>query len=400
MEVKDLEKQLGTIETELKKFIDKHADEVKVSGVASTETKTALDKLSTQHAEVASRLLVIEQKMVAPNAGGPEEAKTIGQKVVESEGFKNLAQRSSTGKIAIGSTDARINTKTNLVNAAGLNQPLVMPYIKPGIIMPGLRRLTVRDLMPNTPIASNLVEYVKETSFTNNAAMQSAEGAVKAESALAFSLTYAPVQTLAHFIPVSKQLLDDAPAIQGYINTRLLYGLKLVEENELLNGNGVGTELSGLITNATAMDTTLVNQSTDTQIDVISHAITQVQLSFFEPSAIVLHPKDWERIKLVKTTGTASSGQYIFSDPHSVEAPSIWGLPVVVTQAMAETEFLVGAFDMGAMVWDRNNATIEVSREHSDFFTRNLAAILCEERLALTVFRSLAFVSGGFPYGS
>lgn len=395
METKELEVKLGTIETELTKFIAKHAEEVKTSGTASTETKSALESLGTQHRETAARLLVIEQAITAKGtADTSTETKSMGEVVVESEGFKALGQRNSTGKIKIGST------KANLINATGLNQPLVPPYIRPGIIMPGLRRLTVRDLMPNTPIASNLVEYVKETSFTNSAAMQTAEAASKAESALTFALSYSPVQTLAHWIPVSRQLLDDAPAIQGYINTRLLYGLKLKEEDELLNGDGTGTNLSGLIANSTTFDTTLTTAATDTFIDVLSHAITQVQLSYFEPNAIVLHPKDWERIKLIKTTGTASSGQYIFSDPHSVEQPSLWGLPVVPTQSMAESQFLVGAFDQAAMVWDRNNATVEISREHASFFIQNMAAILVEERLALTVFRALALVYGGFPYGS
>lgn len=395
METKELEVKLGGIETQLTAFIAKHAEEVKVSGTASTETKTALESLGTQHRETAARLLVIEQAITAKGtADTSTETKSMGEVVVESEGFKSLGQRNSTGKIKIGST------KANLINATGLNQPLVPPYIRPGIIMPGLRRLTVRDLMPNTPIASNLVEYVKETSFTNSAAMQTAEAASKAESALTFALSYSPVQTLAHWIPVSRQLLDDAPAIQGYINTRLLYGLKLKEEDELLNGDGTGTNLSGLIANSTTFDTTLTTTATDTFIDVLSHAITQVQLSYFEPNAIVLHPKDWERIKLIKTTGTASSGQYIFSDPHSVETPSLWGLPVVATQSMGESQFLVGAFDMAAMVWDRNNATVEISREHASFFIQNMAAILVEERLALTVFRALALVYGGFPYGS
>jgi len=398
MEAKELEKQLGSIETELKTFINKHAEEVKANGTASTETKAALEKLGEQHKETSARLLAIEQKMTAPNHGGGEEVKTVGQKVVESDGFKSLkAGGNSTGKINVGSI---YESKTNLINATGQNQPLVPPYIRPGIIPPGLRRLTIRDLMPNIPIASNLVEFARETSFTSAAAMQTAEGNAKAESALAFELKYSPVQTLAHWIPVSRQLLDDAPAIQGYVNSRLLYGLKLKEEDELLNGAGTGVELSGLVANSTAYDTTLTTVATDTFIDVLSHAITQVQLSYFDPNGIVMHPKDWERIKLIKTTGSASSGQYIFSDPHSADNPSLWGLPVVPTQSMAESQFLVGAFDMAAAVWDRNQATIEISREHSDFFTRNLAAILCEERLALTVFRPLALVYGGFPYGS
>jgi HK97 family phage major capsid protein len=393
MELKEVEKQLTTIEGQIKGFIDKYAEEMKVSGAASTETKSALDKLGVSHTETQARLMAIEQKITAPNGGGPSEDKSIGQMVIESEGYKSLAQsnsRNSTGKISV---------KSNLINATGQNQPLVQAYRRPGIQLPGLRRLTVRDLLPSTPISSNLVEYVKEASFTNNAAMQTAEAVAKAESAITFSMTFSAVQTLAHWIPVSRQLLEDAPAIQGYVNNRLMYGLKLAEEAELLTGSGAGVHLSGLITNATTFDTTQVNVSADTFIDVLLRAKTQVQISYFEPDFIVLHPRDWERIQLIKTAGTASSGEYIFADPHTVQAQSLWGLSVVSTQSMPESQFLVGA-SMAAMIWDRNQMTVEISREHASFFIENMAAILVEERLALTVFRPEALVYGGFPFGS
>jgi HK97 family phage major capsid protein len=125
-----------------------------------------------------------------------------------------------------------------------------------------------------------------------------------------------------------------------------------------------------------------------------------VEMAFYRPTGYILNPRDWETIQLTKTTGTASSGQYIFANPHTVQTPSIWGLPVVATQAMTQGQFLVGAFDIGATIWDRWDATIEVSTDYSDYFVKNLVAILCEERLALTVYNALAFVYGGFPFGS
>jgi HK97 family phage major capsid protein len=362
------------------------------------EVKSFTDKAHNTLEVQNSRLLAIEQAITTRGDGGGDSADDIGAKVIRSEEFKSFcgSNRKASGQITVGS----FHTKSNLINATGLDQPLVPPYYKPGIVPPGQQRLTIRDLLPSTPIGSSMVVYAKETSQTNNAAMQTAESVSKAESALGFTLLYAPVQTLAHFIPVSRQLLDDAPAIQGYINTRMLFFLKKKEEDELLNGDGTGTNLSGLITNSTAFDTSAVTTAVDSYIDVLQEAITQCSKSFLDPDGIVLNPLDWSRIQRIKTVGTASSGQYIFSDPHSVATPKLWGLNVIPTWSMPENQFLVGAFAMAAMVWDRNNATIEISREHASFFIQNMAALLVEERLALTVFRNDALIFGGFPFGS
>jgi HK97 family phage major capsid protein len=355
------------------------------------------DFLSTGRA-YGSRLLSIEQKLTAPNGGDISDGDDVGAKVICSPEWKSFQQANqrTTGRIRVGS----FHTKSNLINATGLNQPLVPAFRRPGIVRPGEQTLGIRDLLPSSPIGTSMIEWAKEDSFTNAAAMQTAESVAKGESAAAFSLSYSPVQTLAHWIPVSRQLLDDAPAIQGYVNSRLMYFLKLVEEAQLLSGNGVGTNLSGLIANATTFDTSQVTVATDSYIDILQEAITQVTKSKFNPDGVIVNPLDWSRIQRIKTVGTASSGEYIFSDPHSVQAPRIWGLPVVQSWSMPESQFMVGAFGMAAMIWDRNDATIEVSREHSDFFVRNMAALLCEERLALTVFRSDALVYGGFPFGS
>lgn len=365
----------------------------------SIEIKDFTTKASSKIDEQAARLLAIEQKLTSglPDYGDGKQ-KDVGNTVAESAQFKAFKDGNAgrTGRIEVGSFH-----KATIVNATGLNQPLVQAFRRPGIIGPGPQRLTVRDLLPNLPIGSNMVEYCRESSHTSNAGIVVNEGDTKGESALAFELKYAPVQTLAHWIPASRQVLDDAQALAAYINARLTYLLKLKEEDELLNGTGVGTELSGLMTNATTYDTTMTNVASDTFIDVCGHALQQVETnSNFEADGLILNSLDWHSITQIKTTGTALSGQYIYSDPHDAQTPRLWGVPVVPTKSMPRGQFLAGAFSMAAAIWDRNGATIEISREHSDFFVRNLVAILCEERLALTVFRSDALVMGGFPYGS
>jgi HK97 family phage major capsid protein len=332
---------------------------------------------------------------------GGEESKTIGDILVGSDNYKEFASRGlkTSGKVQVGSF-----FKTAIINAVGQNQPLVPAYRMPGIVAPGQQRLTVRDLLTASPTTSNSVEFCKETSSTNAAAPQGKgsspqvyENVAKAESALGFTLEHEQVQTLAHWFPVSRQVQDDSPALSGYINGRGRYFLKLKEEDQLLNGTGSGGDLNGLITQATAYDTG-DNDASDTMIDTISHALAQVDDSNYEADAIVLNNRDWELIRLIKTEGTGvTQGTYIFGDPKTATFPSLWGKPVIPTKSITAGHFLVGAFAMGAMLWDRQQATVEVSREHSDFFIRNMTAVLFEERLALTVFQSDAFRYGAYP---
>ena len=92
-----------------------------------------------------------------------------------------------------------------------------------------------------------------------------------------------------------------------------------------------------------------------------------------------------------KSTG---DGEYLLGKPGDATEPKVWGLDVVSTTAIAEGTFLVGSGSMGAQVFDREQATVQVSFEHSDYFTKNMAAILVEERLALAIYRAKAFRKG------
>jgi HK97 family phage major capsid protein len=185
---------------------------------------------------------------------------------------------------------------------------------------------------------------------------------------------------------------DDLPQLQSYIDGRLLYGLRYVEDNQLLNGAGTGTDLNGIYTQATASTANLAIIATPTKIDVLRAAILQATLANLPASGIVLHPTDWFTIETAKDT----AGPLLVGDPQNRIMPRLWGLPVVETLAMTVGKFLVGAFDMGAQIFDRQDASVEISTEDGTNFVKNLVTILCEERLALAVYNTLAFVKGDF----
>ena len=383
----DKQDELKTVTAEMKSFMEKANNEIDNAKSLSTETKSAIEKLAEKATALTDRCLELEQKMSARADDTDKSDETIGSMFIKSDEWKSVQTRRG------GS--ARIELKTAIVNATGQNQPLVPADRLSGIITNPNRVFTIRDLLPVGRTSSNLIEYTKENVFTNNAGGQYAspafENVTKNESGITFTLESTPIRTLAHWIPVSKQVLDDSPMLQSFIEGRLSYGLKLFEENQLLNGNGTGSNLSGILKSGNFTAYTRAKTG-DTKIDTLRRAITQAALSEYLADTIVINTADWEAIELTKAT----DGQYVWTNPALGNAPQLWGKRVVATNAITAGKFLVGAFSMGAQVWDRQQASVTVSLENSDNFVKNMATILAEERLALTVYRPAAFISGSF----
>ena len=372
---------------ELKAAVEKANGEISDSRKMETETQAAIEKLSTKAAELTDKCVFLERKMSDQEVALPKQEETPGETLVKSEMF--TAMQAGRAKFA------RVEVKTAIINATGQNKPLVPDMRVPGIVAGPNRILTIRDLLPIGRTTSNLIQYTRENTFTNNAGPQydspAYENVTKPESGITFTLENAPVVTLAHFIPVSRQVLDDAPQLQSYVNGRLMYGLKLIEEDQLLNGDGTSGNISGILDsgNFTAYNRHVTG---DTNIDTLRRAITQAALSEYTADAIVLNPEDWEEIELTKNTDES----YILANPVMLAGPTLWGKRIVATNSVAQGTFLVGNFAMGAQLWDRMDAAVAISYEDGTNFQKNMATILAEERIALTVFRPTAFISGSF----
>lgn len=389
-EFKTLKTQLEERDATIKTWTEKAAEEIKAAGKISDETKTALEKQATQGTELAARMGEVEQliaKLKTEVGNTPARARSVGERFTDDEKVKEFLTR---GMAAKGRISMDVKAITSATSGDGGAGDMIIPYRVPGIITPPQRLLTIRDLLAEGRTTSNAIDYVQETGFTN-AAAPVAEGAQKPESSLEFTLHSAPVRTLAHWVQASTQVLADVPQLQSYIDTRLRYGLELVEEDQILAGDGTGQNLLGLIPQATAFDVSRKRVG-DTRIDIVRRAMTQVRIAQYRADAIVLHPSDWEEIELTKT----DQGAYIWANPRGLLGPTLWGLPVVDTTAVDEGEFMVGAFKLAAEVWDRQDATVDVSTEDRDNFIKNMVTIRAEERLALTVFRPEALIFGDF----
>jgi HK97 family phage major capsid protein len=394
-QITDLATQLKNAADDVKKSAETTQTELKNLGTTTAETKKAADEALVKHNEISQRLTEVEQKMTQlRNGGGQERPKSLGEIITENDAVKAFIKSGGKGRISVPvAVKAIISAATTV--ADGSAGDLIVPTRVPGIITPNQRRMTIRDLLLPGRTDKNAIQYVKETGFTNAAATVSeTTGATKPQSDIQFDIVTSAVSTIAHWVLATKQILDDVPQLQSYIDGRLRYGLAYVEEGQLLNGPGTGTDLNGIYTQATAYAAPIVPTAAGnlTKIDVIRLAILQAFLAEYPSNGIVMHPSDWADIELTKT----DQGAYLFANPQGGVEPRLWRLPVVETQAMTVDRFLTGAFNLGAQIFDREDANVEISTEDSDNFRKNLVTIRAEERLALAVYRPESFIKGTF----
>lgn len=376
----DITKSVSDKMGELSQWRAKHDESLAAFGKATDEQKNAIASISKEIEGLNARLTDLMQKSARPEGNVPA-ARSLGQQVIESDRFKAFQAGGFRGRT--GNIPVLLGALTT-DNGGGV---LVEPQRLPGIRMPGQLPLRVRDLLAVGTTSSNAIEFVREKTFTNNAAAV-AENTKKPESVIEFEQDSTTVKTLAHWIPASRQILDDVSQLQSYIDARMLYGLNLVEDNQLMNGDGTGANLKGLMRYATQFDEQLATSSTN-KLDRIADAILQVWLTGFPANGIYMHPKDTNDLRKLKDT----IGRYLFSNPESAIVPMPWGMRVVETTAIPEGTALVGAFALAAQVFDRQTATIDIADQDQDNFVKNMITIRAEERLALAVYYPSAIVS-------
>jgi HK97 family phage major capsid protein len=405
MELEALKSHLDTVKNEIKSAVEKRDAEIKSTGEATDATRKALtaatdrlDVIKTDMERMDGRIVEME-KAAQRQFDGQQVGKSHGQQFVESNAFKNASAK--------GTDSYRVEkTVTGLANSGGA---LVRPDRRPDVIVNAERPRFIRDLIMSIPTASNAVEIMRENVFTNSAGPQapsSASGAIgagemqaKGQSNITYELITVPVRTMAHWIPASRQVLSDAPMMQRMIDGKLMYGLNLNSDNQLLFGDGTNQNLTGLMVDA-GVETvgqiaagTTAAQRPGAMLDHIRAAVTRCQtFDYYNINGIVLNPVDWGTLETAK----GSDGHYIWvSIPNGGES-RLWRVPVIVSNAMTTGNFLLGDWTMGATIYDREQMDIRVSESHADYFVKNGVAILAEERLGFGIELPKAYCKGQF----
>jgi len=382
--------------------LDQYGETTRKTAEQIAEAEKRLQSIAEDAKSFEERINEVEKKLNRPGSlggdGNPgEKLCTPGEQYVMSDVFEreHAKGRPAGERLELRSlTKREMKDVTSASNSAGaLIDEMRLPEI---FRDPADRLQHLRDLLNVGETSSNAIEYpVDFGGFTNNAGPQASELDAKNESDLSTELKTEPVKTIAHWILASRQVLEDAPMLRNYIDGRLLEGLMLEEDDQILNGDGTGGTLSGILTNSNIQDigSTGDVDANDTKLDHVRRAIAASRTSNYRPNGILVHPEDWASLELEK----GSDGHYIWvTVPQGGEA-RLWRVPVVESNAMNPGEFLVGNWNLAATLWDRQQSNIRVSESHADYFVKNAVAILAEQRLALTVYRPQAFVKGTWP---
>lgn len=331
--------------------------------------------------------------------GGSEQGRTfeqpeqrrerlhISRRFSEAPELQAYRDRGFIGQVAVDFPD--VDSRT-LLDSTGVGfNGSRDPYV--GTIDPNPdRALRLADLVDRQTTDLNAVPYLIESANTG-AAAEVAEGAPKPEAAFTFTEDSAPVRTVAHWVPITRQAAEDNSTLVGYINGRLSYGLGLRLDAQILNGNGTAPNIRGIL-NTSGLGS-YTPGAAEARIITIRKAITLAQISEYQPDTVVLHPTDWQNIEL--DTDTTNNFRVTQNVQNSL-TPRLWGLNVVVTTAITVATYLVGAFKMGATLWERHGVRLLMSDSHGTNFTANILVLLAELRAALTVWRPAAFVKGAF----
>lgn len=404
-----------------KEFVDSGADANNTDSEAFKKAEAIHKEFATVSEAIADKEAVRDGvfQMLASEAPGEVKASqeqirevadqvrggvsAVAERAVSGQGYKDLLEskaldserRSFNAQLA---TMTRPEMKALITGVSDTSGGAFVIQEQKGYVPQPRRPLKVIDLITLGDTNSDTVEYVRQGTFTNVAAetaeatssgvidgstVTAVQGGQKPEADITFEKVQAAVKEIAHWVASTRRALRDAGQLRTIIESQLRYGLDLRLDTQVVAGNGSGENLTGIV-NTSGILTQAIGS--DTSVDAIHKGITQIRLGFLEPTAVGLHPNDWQDIRLSKN----SDGDYYYGPPALAGTEQVWGLPVAVTPAFSSGTGLIGDYRQ-AVLWLREAAQVLATDSHADFFTRNLVAVLAEIPAAFGVLMPAAF---------
>ena len=395
----NIKKQLDDVCNIIDEKLEKSAKSIKdnVNNEVDTVIKGEVKNLVEKHSEIVDRLDKIEVENKKDNF---EKVYTNSRDMIadglnKSESFKAMKEGSRSSANFELKADVLISSDFTGANSArdasGVERVTGIKFNPSNVT-------NMLNVIPTASTSSNVIRFVKENSYTDNAGA-TAEGSAPSDSEFALVATDAIVQKMASVMTISQEMLDDTPALAGYLNTRLVGKLNTVIDDQLIGGSGSSPNLLGLLNGGTAFDTSASGafyQAIDNaqELDVLYVALNQLALANYSANAIVLNPTDFHKIALLKdTTNEYLRGNSIVSADGFLR---INGVPVIMNNKISAGNFIAGDFTQGSQVFQREGVYVAFGYEDSDNFSKYLVSVRAIARLAHAVYLPDAFVRGAF----
>lgn len=385
----EIKKQLDELNSLIDSKIEKAAGQAVASatGTADEVLKGEIKNIEQKFAELHGRFDSVEVNLQKATSGLSKksfaDALAAGVKTGALEALVKGNARSASFEVKAGDM-----TTTNSFTG----EVIPAQYV-PGIKYDPTRPVHVRQLIPQGSTSSDVIRFVKETAYDNGASTK-AEGATLNESDFDLTAFDANVRKIGTYFRISEEMLADTPQLVSYLAARAPEKLLTVEDTQLLSGNGTAPNLSGIITDATAFAAGAFADAVNAanEFDVLTVAINQLALVNYRPDYIMLNPTDFHKILLLKAT----TNEYLKDQVYMGLQPQFLGIPVVINTAIPAGDYLVGNFALGTQMWVRENLSLEFFREDGTNVRDGFVTVRLVERIALSNYLPLAFVTGDF----
>jgi HK97 family phage major capsid protein len=392
----NIKKQLDDICNVIDEKLEKSALQIKdnVNNDVDTVIKGEVKNLTEKHSEIVERLDKMEVENKKDNFDNVYKTKSevFGDALNKSESFKAMKEGSRgnahldlKADVLISSDFAGANSARD---AAGVTR------------VDGIKRdpSNITNMMGIIPVGStdsNVIRYVKESAYTDNAA-NTAEGSAPTDSEFQLTAEDAVVQKTTAVMTISQEMLDDTPGLSSYLSQRLPAKINTVIDDQLIGGSGSSPNLLGLMNGGTTFAAGGFAGAIESaqELDVLYVAMNQLALSNYAANGIVLNPTDFHKIALLKdTTNEYLRGNSLVSADGFFR---INGVPVYMNNKMSAGNFVVGDFSQGSQVWQREGLRVDFGYEDSDNFSKYLVSVRGIARIAHSIYLPKAFVKGAF----
>jgi HK97 family phage major capsid protein len=392
----NIKKQLDDICNVIDEKLEKSSKAIQdnVNNEVDTVIKGEVKNLTEKHSDIVERLDKMEVENKKNNFDNVYRTKSevFGDALNKSESFKAMKDGSSgTASLEL---KADVLISSDFAGATSERDATGVQRVE-GIKRDPSNITNMMGIIPVGSTSSNVIRYVKESAYTDNAA-NVAEGAAPTDSEFQLTAEDAVVQKTSAVMTISQEMLDDTPALSSYLSQRLPAKINTVIDDQLIGGSGSSPNLLGLMNGGTTFAAGGFANAIESaqELDVLYVAMNQLALSNYAANGIVLNPTDFHKIALLKdTTNEYLRGNSLVSADGFFR---INGVPVYMNNKMAAGNFVVGDFSQGSQVWQREGLRVDFGYENNDNFDKYLVSVRGIARIAHSIYLPKAFVKGAF----